>query len=426
MATAVSGDWKSVSGRNDYACGVKLDNSIHCWGSNNHMKCGDGVEIKKPQEVYSEAGQTWIDIGIDTYHTCAIDNSGDLYCWGNGEGGKTGHSESFTYRKPKKIDDAGKKWSSVSTGKYHTCAVDVNDDLYCFGYNSYGQLGNNQGGNGISSYLPQKVEREGGATWKEVSSGETHTCAINSGDILFCWGRNNNEQLGVGDFVTEVCHDNDPCLKSPMRINVENESSIWSDVSVGGDYTCAVKDDGKLYCWGESANKLGLGSDNPAPTDTPQLVEGEGWKAVSTGKENGSTHTCGTKTDDSLYCWGYNGAGQLGLSGSKNVPTLSENAKSKQWSILSLGKYYTCGITSDDELYCWGWNNDGMLGNGTTNGTSDPTLVSAGKWKKISSSYDHTCAIDENDKLYCWGNNRNGVLGLNRAWHLVPNPVVFP
>ena len=119
----------------------------------------------------------------------------------------------------------------------------------------------------------------------------------------------------------------------------------------------------------------------------------------------GGAHTCGVTTDSRTFCWGNNGAGQLGggSSGSSElIPT--RIAGGLQFRQVSAGSSHTCGVTPSNEAYCWGANESGQLGDGTTTNRATPTAISgARQFRQVEAGSRHTCGVTTDDRAYCWG-----------------------
>jgi alpha-tubulin suppressor-like RCC1 family protein len=237
------------------------------------------------------------------------------------------------------------------------------------------------------------------ADWAMVSAGGYHTCATKLDNSLWCWGHNSSGQLGLGLSA--------PADGSATPVKVTDEQQ-WAVVSVGAGHSCATKSDGTLWCWGSNSNgQIGVGTTVTA--FSPVQVVGAGFTAVS----GGASHTCATHADGSLACWGLNDSGQLGdgTTEQRSVPT---PVPGTDWMVVGAGSSHTCAIKSDGSLWCWGDNTNGQLGDGTsTTNHTQPTRIAnpAGPWATISLGNGHTCAALGTGSLYCWGDNSKGQLG---------------
>jgi alpha-tubulin suppressor-like RCC1 family protein len=171
-------------------------------------------------------------------------------------------------------------------------------------------------------------------------------------------------------------------------------------VSAGGHHTCATRSDTSLWCWGNNTYgqlRLSGTSNRLIPTE----VSATSWATVACGQ----TDACGIRTDGTMSCWGNNGSNQLGASTTAAEPRIE--VAGGPWQAISPGSYQSCGIQTDGTLWCWGDNTNGQLGTGNTVATSAPTQVTGTGWGQVSTSYYHTCATKQDGTLWCWGLNAN-------------------
>ena len=199
---------------------------------------------------------------------------------------------------------------------------------------------------------------------------------------------------------------------APKRVGTDSD---WEAVSGGGYHSLALKIDGTLYAWGKNdRGQLGIGStDNET---TPQRVGDAGdWKTIAAGED----HSFALKIDGTLYSWGSNSFGQLG-NGESGVNS-SDKSKDKtapiqigsdrNWQTISAGVYYLVALKDTGALYTWGFNEYGKLGDGTTTNKNSPIQIGTG-WKAVSAGDSHVLAIKTDNTLHAWGYNRSGELGL--------------
>lgn len=244
-----------------------------------------------------------------------------------------------------------------------------------------------------------------------LAAGGTHSCALRDAD-LWCWGINRAGQVGVGDVLEQ---------SQPVTIGAPRS---WSWISAGLNHTCGVHDDGDLACWGsnEGFGQLGTG-DQDFRTSPTSVVETGPWRRVSAGQ----FHTCAIKTEGSLWCFGPNAEGNLGIPFSANALTPTRVGPRGDWAGVSASwGFHSCGITQDSGLRCWGANTSGQLAlDPTTISRTDRPTVVAGSWRAVSGGFEFTCAIDTEARLWCWGGNSVGQLGLgnNNAGTFVPQRV---
>jgi alpha-tubulin suppressor-like RCC1 family protein len=142
------------------------------------------------------------------------------------------------------------------------------------------------------------------------------------------------------------------------------------------------------------------------------------WHDVSAGE----AHTCARKNDGRIFCFGWNGAGQLGDGSLDDRTAPTATAPSLRFLSVSAGARHTCGLDVNRRLWCWGDNTDGQIGVGTTNGpVLQPTAIgAAGTWSAASLGISHSCALRVDGELFCWGANDRGALGDGTAWFVRP------
>ena len=236
----------------------------------------------------------------------------------------------------------------------------------------------------------------------QIACGDLHTVALQSDGSLWAWGYNVSGQLGLGG------HD---YAAHPTPTQVGTESN-WVTVACGDDETTALKSDGSLWAWGYNGwGQLGLG-DTGSQSSPTQVGTDTKWVTVACGRSV-QNHTMALQTDGSLWAWGYNGFGQLGLNDTidRNVPT--RVGIEDDWTAVACGGYHTMALKSDGSLWAWGWNSSGELGLGDTTLRTSPTRVGTGNtWVAVACGYGYTVALQSDGSLWAWGWNGLGQLGL--------------
>ncbi|HKY57248.1 MAG TPA: hypothetical protein VJL80_04350 [Aeromicrobium sp.] len=364
---------------------------------------GSLVSVASPAGA---ASGPWASIAAGQTHTCAINASKTLYCWGANASGQLGDGTDMVRRVPTKISTAG-IWVSVAAGGAHTCAITTGKSLYCWGYRDHGQIGNGTT-EPLQQFTPKRVGAAG--VWATVSTGFAHTCAITTSKSLYCWGWNDFGQIGVGVAGDQL---------RPKRIGT---AGVWAKVTTGGAHTCAVSTGKSLYCWGYNLDG-GIGDGSNVNRPSPRLIGAAGaWVGVS----GGGRHTCAVSTGKSLYCWGLNDSGQVGDGSTDNRTRPKRVGTAGAWAGVSAGEQHTCALSSAKTLYCWGLNASGQVGDNTFD---TPKLAArkagpSGVWSTASAGAFHTCGITTGRALYCWGDNSNGQIGIgNRVDQPYPTPV---
>lgn len=326
-------------------------------------------------------------------------------------------------------------WTAVVTSSCssHSCglraAAGGGSDLYCWGYNDNGQLGlgyvSDTGCTCVASIPSAPVLTNVSA----VCLGHDHTCALYATGIVVCWGGNYAGQLGLG-------YSGNPVLSAALVPSLTGIQVVI--IAAGYAYTCAVKSEGTLYCWGQNTyGQLGNSVTGPIYSSPVQVLGISGVIAVSCGQY----HTCVLTSSGGIYCWGWNGYGQLGNDGTNDlhVPPAPAAAVLTGIAAISAGAYHTCALSSAGGVYCWGQHIYGQLGLGyaTPSGcgcvpspplTSSPILTGVAQ---ISAGEAHTCALTTGvaGNMFCWGNNYYGQLGngyANSGASVLSPPVTLP
>ena len=184
-------EWKSVNSRGSHsACGLRNDRLLFCWG-NYLSQCQEETYDGSIRQI-SEIKWEHFDMNGETF--CGINKDDDLYCWGFTGSGELGIGEfdDFYVCEPTKVGE--KKWQNVSTGHQRTCGIDSEGNLYCWGINTSGLLGIDSD----DKYYADTPQKVGNKKWTRISVGNWHACALDENEQLFCWGQNNYGQLGNG------------------------------------------------------------------------------------------------------------------------------------------------------------------------------------------------------------------------------------
>jgi Alpha-tubulin suppressor and related RCC1 domain-containing proteins len=341
------------------ACGV-MNGKTSCWGYNGNGLLGNGTTVARsavPQEVIGLDDVIAIS-GIDS-HFCAIKVGGTVWCWGLGSSGQLGGgSAGSSSNIPVQVVGLPSSAIDVAAGESHSCATLESGEIWCWGSNSFGQLGD---GTKISRATPAAVTDLPVAATR-VNAGKNHTCAVLSDGSARCWGARNQGNIGDGTSSGQALVPVQPTGLS---------SGVVSIVS-GTAFNCAVMNDGSMKCWGYN-NSGQIGDGTTTRVLTPTTIISSGVTKISANTAN----TCAVKTSGELLCWGLNTSGQTGVDGDGPVlvPTVVSGLNNVT-DVVS-GYSFTCAIASG-KTYCWGNNIYGQVGNGTSgagNQVRIPTAV---------------------------------------------------
>lgn len=289
-----------------------------------------------------------------------------------------------------------KALQSLSAKQDSTCVVSSTGVVKCWGSNREGQLGD--GSTQAFKNTPVTVANLSGA--KQITMGYNHACAITQTGAVSCWGDNNNGQLGDG---TQT--------KRTQATAVVGLSAKATQLALSNNSSCALLETGNIQCWGSNSNgELGVGQSTvPVRSLSPKTVTlGSNLKAK--GIVAGIRHLCAISQNDSLFCWGANEVGQLGLNSSAAIvyqATQVSLAGSVQQVAAGFG--HTCA-TAANTVSCWGVNDFGQLGNNSTTSVTSPVTVLGltTAVNNLALGKDHSCAVSTDNKTYCWGSRKAG------------------
>jgi alpha-tubulin suppressor-like RCC1 family protein len=421
-----------ISTGQKHSCFLDISNGrIKCWGDNFYGQLGLGLPYGTNPTLDPVTSSTaYINLGLNSvaaqmkaievasgrYHTCSIltFNAATSYvkCWGDNTraqlgiglitGFKTIVGDEANEMAPN-ISAAGGTIANVGTnnialslslGESHSCAIVKNTvsglkNVHCWGDNTYGQagIGINTGVNamigdtypemqGLANLIP-------GApvfTPKMLATGQYHTCALSYEGLIYCWGRNDQGQLGLGNNVDRL---------APVALNI-GAGITATYIAAGGDHTCAILSDNTMKCWGSNSNgQLGMNLSSAV---------------VAYYNDASSTLTNVTSINDIT-----------------TVPLPPATTVDN----IFLGAHHTCAqFSSDKQLRCWGLGTYGVIGSGSTAdvGTGTTPLVSlvmaatqigSGRQAVIGTSYgDHMCVVLDDARGKCWGRNDSEQLGI--------------
>jgi alpha-tubulin suppressor-like RCC1 family protein len=351
---------------------------------------GSGVAARKLASVVSLASNR--PSGGD----CAVQSSGSVVCWGYGGEGELGNGSTNNSDIPVAVTGiTNAKAVASSSGGGSFCALLSSGKLKCWGYNAYGELGDETT---APSDVPVTVRNITTAT--AVVGGIQYFCALLSGGSVDCWGYGVDGELGNGSTTSSDV---------PVSVvGVSNAASLTSGVSS----TCARLSAGKVKCWGTGAHGA-LGDGNTNNSDVPEAVKGlSDAKTVVGGSEYADY--CALLTTSHVDCWGYGSDGELGngTTTSSDVPVSVSGISNASAVITTIGARTVCVRLSTGKAKCWGYNVYGELGDGTTASSDVPVSVKGlSSVSAVIGGYFYICALLSTSQIDCWGYGSDGELG---------------
>lgn len=313
VPVAGGGSWSNVATGLHGTCGVKVGGDAWCWGrftiqesvEPDPQDCEMGYTCR-PGAV--KGGLTFHQVSVGTHHTCGLTPTGEVWCWGYGGNGALGVDTP-----PDTCDVGGpvpcavlpvkvqgdKRFNDIVGGERHTCGIERGGDAFCWGHNSYGQLGD-----GTRTAAASPVRVAGGVRFAQLDSYASTTCGLTPNGEAWCWGDNWHGQLGTGE---------ESYTSSPVPVKVAQGNLHFRKLAVGFDHVCGLAITGDVWCWGGNTfGQLGDGTGGDVNLSfVPVAVSGG---LTFRDLDAGHLFTCGVSREGDAWCWGH-GIGQPGTPG---------------------------------------------------------------------------------------------------------------
>lgn len=339
---------------------------------------------------------------LGSAHSCIVERAGQAKCWGANTYGQIGDTTTAQRANPTNVTGLANA-IEVDVGLEHTCALLVTGQVRCWGRNSAGQVGSAVTSNSEPS--PVTVVSDQAAALPlsgviQIAVGDNHACALRADGKVFCWGENARGQLGTGN-------------RSNRSYAVEAGVSDVIELVAGQAHTCALRANGSVMCWGDNSyGQLGQGSE--ADDSTTPVAVGGLELVVSLGTSR--LHICAAMADGLAKCWGRNENGEVGsgaVSGPVRAPVLVAAIDGVRE--IGAGDGFTCARLSDGTAKCWGAGQGNRLGNGSNDRQLLPQAVTAplgvAGVVRTDLDFEHGCALIADGTGACWGRNTDGQLG---------------
>ncbi len=324
-----------------HLCALRGNGEVACWGNNDFGQLGDGSINNRavPTPVMGIFGARHVDVRQS--HSCVVATAArELLCWGNNSRGQLGNGGRDDSVLPVLVTGS-RGATTVSIGQEFSCFAA--GQVWCWGDNAQGQLGD-------GTLMPRRLAGPVADLdmVAEVAAGGTHACALRDGRV-YCWGEGHDGRLGQGEGAM---------LRATRPVEVPGLRGV-AQLAVGAYHACArVRGDG-VWCWGSNNNgQLGDGTfvSRGAPTRVaePELLEAK-WIVAAPG----GFHTCALDGRGGLWCWGNNEGGQVGDGSTAiRVPLPARvrvPAEAEPMERIRLGAQASCSISArDGGVWCWG------------------------------------------------------------------------
>jgi alpha-tubulin suppressor-like RCC1 family protein len=309
------------------------DGSLYGVGGSADGQLGLG-SISSTDTLMRVGTDHWIKISSSgSSHVLGIQADSSLWGWGRNDFGQAGTGLSGAdVKTPQQISTG--KWIDIAVGENFSAAIRTDSTLWTWGQDYFGQLGDGQTGDGFFTAAPRQVGKD---KWIMVAAGCSHTLALRADSTLWACGFGGYGSLGTGDnisrsFFTKIGNDK------------------WLFIAAGKDESYGITIDGKLYSWGYNGDGE-LGTGTRTNENSPKIVGTDAWLYVAPGVKGG--FCLGIKSDSSLWSWGVNSAGQLGLGDYYDYSDPQRVGDGK-WLTVRAGYDYSIGIKSDSSFWGWG------------------------------------------------------------------------
>ncbi len=365
-----------------HSCGRTERGRVLCWGADAVGQLGDGrgpaERALEPRAVGELA--VALDLASGRDHTCARVDTDEVYCWGGNGRGQLGDGTLVDATHPVPGPVSGVE---VAAGAEHTCVLHDFGMVTCWGDNQHGQLGD---GRAAWRFLPAPVHGLTGAT--ALAAGGHHTCATR-GSVVSCWG--SNQEAELADYTERA-------TSTPVPAILASEPG---GLSLALGRTCVLDRGGWVICSGH-------GMDPPDRRTTLELGVLGSIRGVAVSRG----FACALNDQGAIGCWGENDHGQLGdgTLTAREVPAMVRGEGDARQ--VAVGLRHACARLVSGAVFCWGANDLGQLGDGTHEDRSVPTRVEGlDDADAIALGRDHSCALRRDGTVACWGGNRSGQLG---------------
>ncbi len=441
-------DWSQVAVGFNHTCAIKINGDMYCWGDippSSVIQSSSVIDLTIPNIVVGSDKWLKVDLGKNT--SCAINNETKLFCWGGtrrrpGSGivgpitlnntvnvnltvlGIYSQTPAVVVNLKTNIELAG--WSDISVGQNHICAIQVvnsKSKMRCWGNRLSGQLGDDNQADTTTVSIPVlSLDGTKGLDWHQVYVGYNYSCAIKRDKSLWCWGANNDSQLGLAGLDKRDQH-------LPKQVSVNGIFyNDWKMVAVAKNHSCAIRElaesnntiSDRIFCWGKNISGQ-IGNQSLINVTTPTLIGGlldNDWTAITVG----SIHSCATKQNDSVYCWGSKNLNNLGLGVSSSASPIQVGTDTT-WNKLQTGNNFVLAKNNTAEVprsWVWGENTLGQLNFKSKFNKQSPTELIM-LWGTVVAGANHACETEKYSTTTwtCWGDNRYLQVG---RYAVVPGP----
>lgn len=257
-----------------FGCGLDSNGAAYCWGTNAQGQLGVGDTLGRTNATPVQTSLRFASLVADFFSTCGLTAAGAAWCWGNNSFGELGTGDTNRALVPRAVSGTA-SFKQLSSGPIHECALTAANARYCWGSNLSGQIGD---GSTTPRGVPQLVIEPfvfSSLRSSRANSIFSTTCGVVASGDVYCWGFNSKGQLGSSPAPAQPCFNggavfSTQCSYSPTKVaGVSNVASL----DVGLEHICALTSDHSVFCWGDGAHGE-LGDGNGVASATPVQIKG--------------------------------------------------------------------------------------------------------------------------------------------------------
>ena len=390
-----------ITNGNRRSLGIDKNGQIWSWGLNFVGSIGNNSIVNRctPVSIHGNK-KTFCQISSMAYHNLSLDYKGQIWSWGHNTYGQLGNNSVTNQCTPISIHGNKKTFCQIATGYWHSLAIDQYNNIWSWGLNDYGQLGDNDDKKVLT---PESIQGNK-KTFCQVSSGNRHTFGTDHTGQGWGWGSDYNAQLG----------DNSVLLKE-TPVSLHGNKKTFCQISAGYYQTIGIEYTGQVWGWG---NNLGgvLGDNTTTSRRTPVSIHGNKKTFCQIYTDKDGTASTGVEYNGHIWMWGSNANGQLGDNTitSRRTP-VSIHGNKKTFCQISIEYSKSIGLEYNGQVWGWGNNFVGGIGDNTTISRYTPVSIHGNKktFCQIYSMSNNTMGLEYNGQIWTWGYNAFGQLGDN-------------
>ena len=329
--------WRYVASAGSHNLAIRDDGTLWAWGKNDSGQLGDGTRQGSYQPVQVGTDEDWQSVAATAAGSAGVRGDGTVWAWGSADYQRLGDLESQRFDEPRLVLCANvtcPTFETISVGRDHALAIDRDRQLWAWGSNEWGQLGD-----GTATYQAEATRVGHATAWAAIASGYTHSLGVTDTGAMYQWG-----EYSYGS------RREPPSPVRPGMHAVDNLGTAWLVAAAGQNFSAAIKSDGSLWTWGWNYQGV-LGDGTTSNRTAPgHIAPAFRWIQVSCG----ASHMLAIRADGTLWAWGDNQHGQLGLGTTTPSWMPTQISDRTDWLYVSAGADRSFAVDRSGALWVWG------------------------------------------------------------------------